>query len=116
MPPGSATSLTPAQDMTFRLESVKCLTCIIKSMGTWMDQQLRIGDFCPKTPEVDTPTETTSGEDGPGIDFELHSDMNSGLFDTLTLEQRRIYKIELLVRRFCSLVHMHLISLFFFLL
>lgn len=43
-PSGSTTTLSPAQDITFRLESVKCLVSIIKSMGTWMDQQMKLDD------------------------------------------------------------------------
>ncbi|KAG0463110.1 hypothetical protein HPP92_021586 [Vanilla planifolia] len=35
-----------------------------------------------------------SGEEGTNIDYELHSDANSGFSDTATLEQRRAYKIE----------------------
>ncbi|KAJ8530344.1 hypothetical protein K7X08_037179 [Anisodus acutangulus] len=42
-PPGSTTTLSPVQDITFRSESVKCLVTIIKSMGMWMDQQLKKG-------------------------------------------------------------------------
>lgn len=44
-PSGSTTTLSPVQDLTFRVESVKCLVRIVKSMGTWMDQQLKIGDL-----------------------------------------------------------------------
>lgn len=98
-PPGSTTTLSPAHDITFRLESVKCLVRIIKSMGTWMDQQLRIGDFYPpKTSDSDTPTEnhtTFSGEEGIVPDYELHPEVNSEFSDAATLEQRRAYKLEL---------------------
>ncbi|KAF8409876.1 hypothetical protein HHK36_002394 [Tetracentron sinense] len=95
-PPGSATTLSPAQDITFRLESVKCLASIIKSMGAWMDQQLRIADYSPsKSPESDVSTEnncTLNGEEGAAVDYELHSEANSD--DAATFEQRRAYKIE----------------------
>ncbi|XP_028064187.1 brefeldin A-inhibited guanine nucleotide-exchange protein 1 isoform X1 [Camellia sinensis] len=98
-PPGSTTTLSPAHDITFRLESVKCLVRIIKSMGTWMDQQLRIGDFYPpKTSDSDTPTEnhtTFSGEEGIIPDYEMHPEVNSEFSDAATLEQRRAYKLEL---------------------
>lgn len=98
-PPGSTTTLSPAHDITFRLESVKCLVRIIKSMGTWMDQQLRIGDFYPpKTSDSDTPTEnhtTFSGEEGIVLDYEMHPEVNSEFSDAATLEQRRAYKLEL---------------------
>ncbi|KAL5707271.1 Protein big1 [Ranunculus cassubicifolius] len=97
-PPGSTTTLSPAQDHSFRLESVKCLTAIIKSMGAWMDQQLRIGDsHPPKSPEDDTSIENQStprGEDGAVFDYEIHSEANSEQAEAATLEQRRAFKIE----------------------
>ncbi|KAM0852329.1 hypothetical protein ACQ4PT_051816 [Festuca glaucescens] len=100
VPPGATTTLTPAQDQTFRIESVKCLATILRSMGSWMDQQLRIGDFSPKVSEVslnsiDSPN-ILIGEDGNGIDYELQSDSYSpDTSDASSLEQRRAYKIEL---------------------
>ncbi|KAF1868742.1 hypothetical protein Lal_00036180 [Lupinus albus] len=98
-PTGSTTALSPAQDITFRHESVKCLASIIKSMGTWMDQQIRIGDlYLAKNSESGSPTEnhlTLNGEEGNTSDYELHSDLNFEFSDAATLEQRRAYKIEL---------------------
>ncbi|KAF0935706.1 hypothetical protein E2562_035754 [Oryza meyeriana var. granulata] len=100
VPPGSATTLTTAQDQTFRIESVKCLATIIKSMGSWMDQQLRIGEFSPKPSEIslnsiDNPN-ILVGEDGVAVDYELQTDSGSpDLSDASSLEQRRAYKIEL---------------------
>ncbi|KAK7299778.1 hypothetical protein RJT34_10605 [Clitoria ternatea] len=98
-PTGSTTTLSPAQDATFRHESVKCLVSIIKSMGTWMDQQIRIGDlFLAKSPESNSTTEshlTLNGEEGNASDHELHPEANSEFSDAATLEQRRAYKIEI---------------------
>ncbi|XP_057511131.1 brefeldin A-inhibited guanine nucleotide-exchange protein 1-like isoform X2 [Actinidia eriantha] len=98
-PPGSTTTLSPAQDLTFRLESVKCLVRIIKSMGSWMDQQLRVGDFCPpKSSDSDSLSEnhaTVNGEEGIVPDYEMHPEVNSEFSDAATLEQRRAYKLEL---------------------
>ena len=100
-PPGSTTTLSAVQDITFRHESVKCLVGIIKSMGAWMDQQLKIGDSdLPKSFESDTSAEshsTLTVEDRTVLDCELHPEMNSELSDAATLEQRRAYKIELQV-------------------
>lgn len=97
-PAGSTTTLSPAQDLSFRIESVKCLVAIIKSMGTWMDQQLRIGDsYPPKGSEDDVSVEnqtTPRGEDGSVFDYELHSEANSEQAEAATLEQRRAFKIE----------------------
>ncbi|XP_072962214.1 brefeldin A-inhibited guanine nucleotide-exchange protein 1 [Typha angustifolia] len=95
--PGSVTTLSGAQDHTFRIESVKCLATIVKSMGAWMDQQLRIEDFSPKGPENDHLVDNLNvlnGEEGNVIDYELHSDSSSELSDAATLEQRRAYKLE----------------------
>ncbi|KAG6653695.1 hypothetical protein CIPAW_05G095100 [Carya illinoinensis] len=97
-PSGSTTTLSPAQDITFRHESVKCLVSIIKSMGAWMDQQLRLGDsYLPKNSESDTTENhlTQNGEDGIVPDYELHPEMSSEFSDAATLEHRRAYKIEL---------------------
>ncbi|CAK7329053.1 unnamed protein product [Dovyalis caffra] len=98
-PTGSTTTLSSVQDITFRHESVKCLVSIIRSMGAWMDQQLRIGDsYLPKSSESSTSTEnlsTLNGEDASSPDYDLHSEVNSEMSDAATLEQRRAYKIEL---------------------
>lgn len=100
-PSGSTSTLSPIQDLTFRLESVKCLVSMIKSMGLWMNQQLRIGDSgTPRSSENDNSGEsraTFSVEDGNAIDFELQNEANSESFDAATLEQRRAYKLELQV-------------------
>ncbi|XP_042435949.1 brefeldin A-inhibited guanine nucleotide-exchange protein 1-like [Zingiber officinale] len=97
VPPGSATSLSPAQNTTLRIESVKCLNCIIKSMGVWMDQQLRLGDFAPESRENEHSSEnltSLNGEEGSVADHDLHSDANHEPSDTASLEQRRAYKLE----------------------
>ncbi|WCJ28586.1 Brefeldin A-inhibited guanine nucleotide-exchange protein 1 [Euphorbia peplus] len=97
-PPGSTTTLSSAQDITFRHESVKSLVVIIKSMGTWMDQQLRIGEsYVQKSTESDNSTENNinpSGEDSSS-DYDIHSEVNAEMPDAASLEQRRAYKIEL---------------------
>ncbi|XP_051144321.1 brefeldin A-inhibited guanine nucleotide-exchange protein 1 isoform X2 [Andrographis paniculata] len=96
-PPGSVSSLSPAQDMTFRYESVKCLVRIIKSMGSWMDQQLKPGDLNqPALDDNDNSMEnpTYAVDDLNSADHELHSDANS-VSEAATLEQRRAYKLEI---------------------
>ncbi|CAI9756430.1 unnamed protein product [Fraxinus pennsylvanica] len=96
-PPGSTTSLSPAQDMTFRHESVKCLVRIIKSMGTWMDQQLKTGESnLPNFSDNETLMEnpTTFNEDR-NIAEELHSEATSEFAGAAALEQRRAYKLEI---------------------
>ncbi|KAL3637347.1 Protein big1 [Castilleja foliolosa] len=97
-PPGSITSLSPAQDMTFRHESVKCLVRIIKSMGSWMDQQLKVGESNPpKNSDVENLPENPTDlvDDANSADYELHSEASSDYSDTAMLEQRRAYKLEI---------------------
>ncbi|XP_010436181.2 PREDICTED: brefeldin A-inhibited guanine nucleotide-exchange protein 1-like isoform X1 [Camelina sativa] len=98
-PPGSSTTLSPVQDITFRHESVKCLVSIIKAMGTWMDQQLSMGEsLLPKSLENEAPVDSHSSpneEDGTTTDHDFHPDLSSESSDAATLEQRRAYKIEL---------------------
>nr|GMC81207.1 brefeldin A-inhibited guanine nucleotide-exchange protein 1 [Ipomoea batatas] len=99
-PPGSTTSLSPAQDMTFRLESVKCLVRIINSMGAWMDQQLKVGESNPvKFSDSESKMEniTPHSEEGNLADFELHLEASSEFSNAVTLEQRRAYKLEIQV-------------------
>ncbi|KAK5842605.1 hypothetical protein PVK06_004982 [Gossypium arboreum] len=84
--------------------SVQCLVSIIKSMGAWMDQELKIGDSdLSRSSESDTSSErpsTSIAEDRVVPDCELHPKMNFELSDTATLEQHRAYKIELQVSNF----------------
>nr|KJB79753.1 hypothetical protein B456_013G065100 [Gossypium raimondii] len=76
----NTTSLSAVQDIFLRHESVQCLVSIIKSMGAWMDQQLKIGDSdLPRSFESDTSSERPSisiVEDGVVPDCELHPEMN----------------------------------------
>lgn len=100
-PPGSSTTLTAVQDITFRHESVKCLVSIIKAMGTWMDQQFSVGEsLLPKSVENEAPGDNYSNpneEDGTTTDHDFHPDLSSESSEAATLEQRRAYKIELQV-------------------
>ncbi|KAK9667084.1 hypothetical protein RND81_14G231700 [Saponaria officinalis] len=99
-PSGSTTTLSPVQDLTFRVESVRCLVRIIKSMGSWMDQQLKIGDASlPSKSQmiygsVDMQS-VLSGEDGVTAEYDVHSDSNPELSDAASLEQRRAFKLEM---------------------
>lgn len=95
-PPGSTTTLSPVQDITFRSESVKCLVTIIKSMGIWMDQQLKVGD--PNLDKVSdhevSEAAISVGEEG-NIEYELHPEANSEFSGAAALEQRRAHKLEI---------------------
>lgn len=77
-------------------------------MGSWMDQQLRIGEFSPKVSEASLSSMSSLssmdipniliGEDGNGIDYDLQSDSGSpDVSGAPSLEQRRAFKIELQV-------------------
>ncbi|PHT41831.1 Brefeldin A-inhibited guanine nucleotide-exchange protein 4 [Capsicum baccatum] len=95
-PPGSTTTLSPVQDITFRSESVKCLVTIIKSVGMWMDQQLKVGDSnLDKVSDHEVSEAAISvGEEG-NIDYELHPEANSEFSGAAALEQRRAHKLEI---------------------
>ncbi|KAL8536928.1 hypothetical protein ACS0TY_012204 [Phlomoides rotata] len=43
--PGVSTTLQPPQDVSMKLEAMKCLVAILKCMGDWMNKQLQIPDF-----------------------------------------------------------------------
>ncbi|XP_058086945.1 brefeldin A-inhibited guanine nucleotide-exchange protein 2-like [Magnolia sinica] len=104
VPPGTATTLQPPQEATMKLEAMKCLVSILRSMGDWMNKQLRIPDsHSPKKSEAaeNTPEsgngllvengnaeETAEGSDS-------HSDTANEVSEVASIEQRRAYKLEL---------------------
>ncbi|KAG8096800.1 hypothetical protein GUJ93_ZPchr0013g34493 [Zizania palustris] len=71
-PAGVTTTLVPPQDTTMKSEAMKCLVAILRSMGDWMNMQLRIPD--PDSPKLK---------------------MSNGVSEAASLEQRRAYKMEL---------------------
>ncbi|KAJ4956904.1 hypothetical protein NE237_013687 [Protea cynaroides] len=101
--PGTATTLLPAQDATMRLEAMKCLVEVLRSMGDWMNKQLRIPD--PRSPmkleAAENSLETGTLPVVNGIGDELaeasdsHSETSSEVSDVSNIEQRRAYKLEL---------------------
>lgn len=105
-PPGVATTLVPPNDVTMKIEALKCLVAILKSMGDWMNKQLRIPDpLSPKKLETLANNEEGGNEsfvaNGHGEDAaetmstDSHSDSASGVSEAASLEQRRAYKLEL---------------------
>ncbi|CAE6158068.1 unnamed protein product [Arabidopsis arenosa] len=100
-PTGSSTTLSPAQDITFRNDSVKCLVNIAKAMGNWMDQQLKVNETVwPKGSQVYASMDSNSGQigelEGTISDCDSQPDTsNPEAYDASMLEQRRAYKIEL---------------------
>lgn len=108
VPPGVTTTLLPPQDAVLKLEAMKCLVAILKSMGDWMNKQLRIPD--PYSPKKIEPTENGSESgnlpmpngnvDESVKESDTHSEVSSEASDVSTIEQRRAYKLELQVNYF----------------
>ncbi|MBA0714875.1 hypothetical protein Golax_013819 [Gossypium laxum] len=101
VPPSTATTLLPPQEATMKLEAMKCLVAILKSMGDWMNKQLRIPDphstkrfeAVENSPEPVPLANGNRDETVEGSDF--HSETSSEASDALSIEQRRAYKLEL---------------------
>ncbi|XP_075519219.1 LOW QUALITY PROTEIN: brefeldin A-inhibited guanine nucleotide-exchange protein 2-like [Primulina tabacum] len=102
VPPGVPTTLQPAQDVTMKLEAMKCLVAILKCMGYWMNKQLRIPDS-----RSARKFETADNSSDPGISWangnidepnetpDSNSEASTEVSDVSTIEQRRAYKLEL---------------------
>lgn len=105
VPSGVTTSLLPPQESSMKLEAMKCLVAVLKSMGDWMNKQLRIPDpHSPKRLEVlENGPESISASLANGIvneqseGSELQPETSSEVSDVSTIEQRRAYKLELQV-------------------
>ncbi|WZZ23781.1 hypothetical protein YC2023_007182 [Brassica napus] len=94
-PTGSSTTLSPAQDSTFRNESVKILVNVVKAMGSWMDQQLKVDETVwPKGSQIYASMDSNASQIGEE-DCDTQPDTNPEAYDASMLEQRRAYKIEL---------------------
>ncbi|KAA8515946.1 hypothetical protein F0562_019125 [Nyssa sinensis] len=103
VPPGASTTLLPPQDATMKLEAMKCLVAILRSMGDWMNKQLRIPDphstkkseAAENIPEPgNLPMANGNGEE-PVEGSDSHSEASSEISDVSAIEQRRAYKLEL---------------------
>ncbi|XP_068649734.1 brefeldin A-inhibited guanine nucleotide-exchange protein 2-like [Aristolochia californica] len=103
VPPGVTTTLLPPQEVTMKLEAMKCLVAILRSMGDWMNRQLRIPDNqSPKKSEV-SESDVESGnnllangeveESSEAVDSQ--SEASNEVSEAEALEQRRAYKLEL---------------------
>ncbi|KAL2536491.1 Brefeldin A-inhibited guanine nucleotide-exchange protein 2 [Forsythia ovata] len=103
VPPGVSTTLLPHQDATMKVEALKCLVDILKSMGDWMNKQLRIPDpHSPKKSEAgDNNSEPGSlllvngNTDEPMEASDTFSEPSSDVSDVSAIEQRCAYKLEL---------------------
>ncbi|KAF2298194.1 hypothetical protein GH714_018494 [Hevea brasiliensis] len=103
VPPGTTTTLLPPQEVTMKLEAMKCLVAILNSMGDWMNKQLRIPDLhstnkfdaAENTPEPGTLSMANGNGDEPVEGSDSHSEASTEASDVSTIEQRRAYKLEL---------------------
>ncbi|XWS77185.1 hypothetical protein CRYUN_Cryun01aG0239800 [Craigia yunnanensis] len=103
VPPGIATTLLPPQEATMKLEAMKCLVAILKSMGDWMNKQLRIPDphstkrfeAVESSPEPGNVPMANGNGDESVEGSDSHSEASTEASDVLTIEQRRAYKLEL---------------------
>ncbi|KAM0945494.1 putative Sec7 domain, mon2, dimerization and cyclophilin-binding domain, Sec7 domain superfamily [Dioscorea sansibarensis] len=102
--PGTVTTLVPPQDVTMKHEAMKCLVAILRSMGDWMNKQLRIPDpHSPRSPESVESTleggndpQMASGDGEEATEgTSSHSDSGNEVSDAASFEQRRAYKLEL---------------------
>lgn len=113
VPPGTTTTLLPPQEATIKLEAMKCLIAILRSMGDWMNKQLRIPDphsnrkfdqtGAENSPEPGNLHLANGNGDEPFEGSDSHSESSSEASDVLTIEQRRAYKLELQVTTSCSI-------------
>ncbi|CAN6466526.1 unnamed protein product [Victoria cruziana] len=102
VPPGVATTLLPPQEYTLKVEAMKCLVAILRSMGDWMNKQLRIPDsYTLKSSESEennregTPELPNGDSEKPTDGVDSHSEPVSEVSEAAALEQRRAYKLEL---------------------
>jgi brefeldin A-inhibited guanine nucleotide-exchange protein len=104
-PAGVPTTLVPPQDTAMKSEAMKCLVAVLRSMGDWMNKQLRIPD--PDSPTVESEKndndggnevlQTDNNGDESSEASDSHSELSNGISEAASLEQRRAYKMELQV-------------------
>ncbi|XP_047336642.1 brefeldin A-inhibited guanine nucleotide-exchange protein 2-like [Impatiens glandulifera] len=103
VPAGTVTTMLPPQEQTMKLDAMKCLVTILKSMGDWMNKQLRIQD--PRSSrnseeaEINPDSRAVSLANGNVEEVaegpDSQSEAASEASDVSTIEQRRAYKLEL---------------------
>ncbi|URE00893.1 Guanine nucleotide-exchange protein [Musa troglodytarum] len=102
-PPGATTTLVPPQDVTMKFEAMKCLVAILRSMGDWMNKQLRIPDPYSQNTEITDGNTGGSNElplgngnsEEPAEVSDSHSETANGTSEVASIELRRAYKLEL---------------------
>nr|GMC84791.1 brefeldin A-inhibited guanine nucleotide-exchange protein 2-like [Ipomoea batatas] len=107
-PPGTVMTLLPLQEATMKLEAIKCLVAILKSMGDWMNKQLRIPDphsakknetseidFEPLSPFGNNAYVNNGDRSDAVKTSDSHSEACIEVSDASTIEQYHSYKLEL---------------------
>lgn len=114
VPNGAETSLNPVQDAALQLAAIKCLVGVLRSMGNWLNRQLRLTDSSPYIKSNDGEENTSEAGDtasAPALGSETgeESVQNGDASSTsesrpaeetseaATFEQRRAYKLEVQV-------------------
>ena len=108
VPPGVTTTLLPPQEATLKLEAIKGLVAVLKSMGDWMNKQLRIPDphSAKKVEAADNSAEAggftmvNGNREDPVEGLDSPPEISNEASDVSTIEQRRAYKLELQVSKF----------------
>ncbi|KFK35285.1 hypothetical protein AALP_AA5G264900 [Arabis alpina] len=100
--PGTATTVLPPQEGAMKVEAMKCLVAILKSMGDWLNRQLRlpVSNSLNKSEarEIDLvgSPKLANGNTDESVDGSDTQCESSGVTsDALAIEQRRAYKLEL---------------------
>ncbi|OIW01102.1 hypothetical protein TanjilG_25210 [Lupinus angustifolius] len=100
---GITTTVLPPQEATLKLEAMKCLVAVLKSMGDWMNKQLQIPDFhsVRKVEAIDNGHDVgglpmaNGNREEPVEGSDTHSEISSEASEVSTIELRRAYKLEL---------------------
>ena len=102
VPLGATTTVLPPRAETLKHEAMKCLVAVLKSMGEWMNKQLRIPD--PHSgKKVDNGHEAgvlpmaNGNEEEPVEGSDTHSEISNEASEVSTIEQSRAYKLKLQV-------------------
>jgi len=103
--PGITTTVLPPQEATLKLEAMKCLVAVLKSMGDWMNKQFQIPDIhsARKAEAIDNGHDVgglpmaNGNREEPVEGSDTHSEISNETSEALTIELRRAYKLELQV-------------------
>ncbi|KAE9617807.1 hypothetical protein Lal_00046754 [Lupinus albus] len=103
VPPGVTTTILPPQDATLKVEAMKCLTAVLKSMGDLMNKQLQI-------PDINSARKVEAVDDGHNVGglsmvngkeeklvegSHSHPEISNEASDVSTIKQRQAYQLEL---------------------